>query len=321
MREVAFIKRNKNKWLSFEEAIGGKVNTNPDDLAGLYIQLINDLSFSRTYYPKSKTTVYLNHLAATAYQKIYTTKRTDKSQIKFFFQYEVPTIIREHKKYLVFAFTIFFISVSLGVLSAIYDDAFVRLILGDDYVEMTLKNIANGDAVAVYKSGSNWGSFIGITMYNLKVGLYCFILGVTGGLGTVYVALQNGIMLGAFQTFFGQHDVFWESVRGIWIHGAMEIFAIVIEVMAGLILGASILFPATYTRLESFKKGMKTGIKIWLSTLPFTFGAGFLEGFVTRYSNVMPNFMSAGIILLTLGLISWYYLIFPFQQITSAEEL
>jgi len=95
----------------------------------------------------------------------------------------------------------------------------------------------------------------------------------------------------------------------------------VIEVMAGLILGASILFPGTYSRLDSFKKGMKTGIKIWLSTLPFTFAAGFLEGFVTRYSNVMPNFMSIGIILLTLGLISWYYLIYPFQKIISIDEL
>lgn len=314
MREVAFIKRNKDKWRSFELAILGKVKKNPDELAGLYIHLVNDLSFARTYYPKSKTVTYLNHLAATAYQQIYKTKRTDKNEITNFFLAEIPEIIRHHKKYLIYAFVLFFIFVGLGVLSALYDDSFVRLILGDQYVDMTLQNIKNGDAVAVYKSGSNWGSFIGITMNNLKVGLYCFILGVTGGFGTVYIMLQNGIMLGSFQTFFGVQGVFWESVRGVWIHGAMEIFAIVIESMAGLILGASILFPGTYSRLESFKKGMKTGLKIWLSTLPFTVAAGFLEGFVTRYSNVMPNILSVGIILVTLSLISWYYLIYPFKQ-------
>jgi uncharacterized membrane protein SpoIIM required for sporulation len=314
MREVAFIKKNKEKWLSFEQAILAKVKKNPDELAGLYIHLVNDLSFARTYYPKSKTVIYLNHLAATAYQQIYKTKRTDKNQLATFFIYEVPTLIKEHYKFLVYAFVLFFISVSLGVMSAIYDDSFVRLILGDEYVDMTLQNIKNGDAVAVYKSGSNWGSFIGITMNNLKVGLYCFIMGVTGGFGTVYVMLKNGIMLGAFQTFFGQQGVFWESVRGIWIHGAMEIFAIVIETMAGLILGASILFPGTYSRLESFKRGMKTGLKIWLSTLPFTISAGFLEGFITRYSNAMPNVLSSAIIIITLGCISWYYLIYPFRD-------
>lgn len=316
MREVAFIKRNKNKWLEFEQAILGKVKKNPDELAGLYVHLVNDLSFAQTYYPKSKTVFYLNHLAATAFQRIYKTKKIEKNRLAAFYKYEVPFLIKSHKKYLLYAFAAFFISVGLGVLSALYDDSFVRLILGDDYVNMTLDNIRNGDAVAVYKSGGQLGSFIGITVNNLKVGLNVFILGVTGGIGTLYILLQNGIMLGSFQTFFGQQGVFWESVRGIWIHGAMEIFAIVIETMAGLILGASILFPRTFSRMESFKTGMKTGLKIWLSTLPFTISAGFLEGFVTRYSNVMPNIVSVGIILVTLSFISWYYLIYPFRSRT-----
>ncbi len=314
MREVAFIKRNKAKWLAFEQAILGKIKKNPDDLAGLYIQLVNDLSFAQTYYPKSKTVIYLNHLAATAFQQIYKTKRTDKNQLVTFFKVEVPYLMKQNSIYLKYAFVLFFIAVSLGVLSATYDESFVRLILGDDYVDMTLANIKAGDPVAVYKSGSNWGSFIGITMNNLQVGLKCFVYGVTGGLGTVYIMLSNGIMLGSFQTFFAHEGVFWASVRGIWIHGAMEIFAIVIETMAGLLLGASILFPGTYSRLDSFKTGMRTGLKIWLSTLPFTISAGFLEGFVTRYSDIMPNVVSVGIILTTLSIISWYYLIYPFRK-------
>jgi len=314
MREVAFIKRNKDKWLAFEQAILGKIKKNPDDLAGLYIQLVNDLSFAQTYYPKSKTVIYLNHLAATAFQQIYKTKRTDKNQLVTFFKVEVPYLMKQNSIYLKYAFVLFFIAVSLGVLSATYDESFVRLILGDDYVDMTLANIKAGDPVAVYKSGSNWGSFIGITMNNLQVGLKCFVYGVTGGLGTVYIMLSNGIMLGSFQTFFAHEGVFWASVRGIWIHGAMEIFAIVIETMAGLLLGASILFPGTYSRLDSFKTGMRTGLKIWLSTLPFTISAGFLEGFVTRYSDIMPNVVSVGIILTTLSIISWYYLIYPFRK-------
>ena len=92
----------------------------------------------------------------------------------------------------------------------------------------------------------------------------------------------------------------------------MEIFAIVIEGAAGLILGASILFPKTYSRMTSFKIGVKDGVKILISTFPFTFSAGFLEGFVTRYSDSMPNWLSVGIILVTLGIISYYYLIYPF---------
>jgi uncharacterized membrane protein SpoIIM required for sporulation len=312
MREVAFIKQNKEKWLEFEQAIFGKAKKNPDEMASLYIHLINDLSYAQTYYPKSKTVVYLNYLASQIYQKIYKTKRTEQNRLIYFFSTEVPLIVYNYRRYLVFAFVLFFACTAIGVISAKYDTDFVRLILGDQYVNMTLENIKDGNPVAVYKSGSNWGGFIAITMNNLYVGLRCFLYGVFGGIGTFWIMLQNCIMLGSFQYFFYQEGVFWESVRGIWIHGSMEIFAIVIETAAGFILGASILFPKTYSRMASFKMGFKDGLKIFLSTMPFTIAAGFLEGFVTRYSLEMPNWLNVVIILSTLAMISFYFLVFPF---------
>ena len=312
MREVAFIKQNKEKWLSFETAIFNNDFKDPDELASQYLHLINDLSYAQTYYPKSKVITYLNQLAAKAFQKIYKTKREDTNRIVEFWKTEVPLIVYEYRKYIYLAFAIFTLFTAIGAISAANDGEFVRSILGDQYVDMTLENIANGNPVAVYKSGSNWGSFIGITINNLRVGIISFVLGVFGGLGTVWVLFKNCIMLGSFQYFFYEKEVFWESVRGIWIHGSMEIFAIVIEAGAGLILGASILFPGTHSRFTSFKQGAKTGVKILISTFPFTFFAGFLEGFITRYSQEMPKFLSVGIILITLGAISYYYLIYPF---------
>ena len=264
MREVAFIKQNKEKWLEFELAIFGKAKKNPDELANLYIQMMNDLSYAQTYYPKSKTVVYLNHLASQIYQKIYKTKRTEKNRFLEFFKTEVPLLLYQYRRYLLYAFILFFATVAMGVVSARYDQNFVRLILGDNYVNMTLDNIKKGNPMAVYGSGSNWGSFIGITMNNLYVGARCYIYGIFGGLGTFYIFLQNALMLGSFQYFFYEQGVFWKSVRGIWIHGSMEIFAIVIETAAGFILGASILFPKTFSRINSFKIGFKNSFKIFL---------------------------------------------------------
>ena len=312
MREIAFIKQNKEKWLEFEQAIFGKSKKNPDDLAHLYIHLVNDLSYAQTYYPKSKTVVYLNHLAAQTYQKIYKTKRTETNRLVYFFKTEVPLLVYEYRRYILYAFLFFGILTTIGVVSAHNDETFVRLILGDQYVNMTLENIEDGNPVAVYKSGSNWGSFIGITLNNLRVGALSYFFGIFLGIGTFYILMQNSIMLGSFQYFFYEQGVFWKSVRGIWIHGSMEIFAIVIEAGAGFILGASILFPRTFSRMNSFKIGFKNSFKIFLSTMPFTFAAGFLEGYITRYSKEMPTFLSIGIILITLTAISFYYLIYPY---------
>jgi len=313
MREVAFIKQNKEKWLSFEKTITNNQIKDPDELASQYIQLINDLSYAQTYYPKSKITVYLNQLAVKLYNKIYKNKTEDTNRIVSFWKTEVPLLAYQYRKFIYIAFALFSIFTFIGVISAANNAEFLRTIVGDSYVNQTLENIENGNPVAVYKSGSNWGSFIGITYNNLRVGIMAFVLGIFGGAGTVWVLFKNCVMLGSFQYFFHEKGVLWESVRGIWIHGAMEIFAIIIEAAAGLILGTSLLFPGTHSRFTSFKKGAKVGVKILISTFPFTFSAGFLEGFVTRYSNIMPHFLSVGIILITLGIISYYYLVYPFK--------
>jgi len=312
MREIAFIKKNKQKWLSFEQALSVKENRNPDELADAYIQLLNDLSYSQTYYPKSKTTDYLNHLVAQIYRKIYKTKRLERNRVKAFFMEDVPNLMYIYRKQLLFAFALFFFFTAIGALSAAYDDRFVRIILGDSYVNKTLENIKNGDPMAIYKSGGELNMFLGITINNIGVALKAYILGVSAGVMTFYISMQNGIMLGSFQYFFYEQGVLGASLRGIWLHGAMEIFSIVISSMAGFVLASSILFPGTYSRFDSFKTGARQSMKIIISTIPFFIAAGFIEGFVTRFSNTMPLWLNVFIIGFTLALISFYYLILPF---------
>jgi len=313
MREIAFIKQNKEKWLDIEQVVLGKIKKNPDDLSSLYINLTNDLSFSQTYYPKSKTTVYLNYLSSQIFQKIYKTKRIEQNRLKAFFMKEVPLIMYEYRKYLLLAFLVFAMFTTIGAISTHYDLDFVKLILGEDYVNQTLENIKKGNAVAIYGSGSNWGSAIGIIQNNLEVGAKLYAYGIFGGFGTLFALMNNSIMLGTFQYFFQQQGVLGDSMRGIWIHGAFEISAMVIEATAGFILGASLLFPKTYSRLNSFKIGFRNSFKIFVSTIPFTIFAGLLEGFVTRYALQMPLIIDLVIIFGTLGFIIFYYAIFPYR--------
>ena len=282
MREISFIKKNKSKWLEVEQSLNQKQSQNPDELADAYIQLINDLSYSQTYYPKSKTTEYLNFLVTQIYRKIYKTKRLEKNRLKSFFLEEIPYLIYQYRKQMIFAFALFFFFVALGAISAAYDDRFVRIILGDEYVNMTLENIKNDDPMAVYKQQGELNMFIGITINNIGVAMKSYVFGLSAGVLTFFMSMQNGIMLGSFQYFFYENGVFEQSLRGIWLHGAMEIFSIVIATMAGFILAGSILFPGTYSRFQSFVTGARQSLKILISTLPFFVMAGFVEGFVTR---------------------------------------
>ncbi|MGB1308243.1 MAG: stage II sporulation protein M [Oceanihabitans sp.] len=312
MREAAFVKQNKDKWLKFESVLSNNIAISPDALSNLYIEITDHLSYAKTFYPNSNTQYYLNQLASQAHQKIYKTKKESKNRIVSFFKTEFPLLFYKHQRELLISFLVFSLFVIIGAFSAANEGDFIRSILGDGYVNMTIQNIENGDPMAVYKKQGELNMFLGITINNIKVALMAFAYGILLGIGSLYIMLQNGIMLGSFQYFFYEQGLLWESARTIWIHGTIEISVIIIASCAGLVLGNGILFPGTYTRLESFKRGVKNGLKILISTIPFFIIAGFLEGFVTRHTE-MPDWLAIFIILSSLASIIYYYVIYPRQ--------
>lgn len=312
MREAAFVKRNKDKWAVFENALSNKTDIAPDVLSDLYIEITDHLSYAKTFYTGSNTEFYLNGLASQAHRQIYKTKKESKNRIISFWKTEFPTMFYHHRREFLIAFLVFAFFTAVGAFSAANEGDFVRSILGDSYVNMTLENIENDDPMAVYKDMGEVNMFLGITINNIKVALYAFVFGILLGIGTLMIMLQNGIMLGSFQYFFFEKGLGWESVRTIWIHGTIEISVIIIAGCAGLVLANGMLFPGTYTRLESFRRGVVSGLKIMLSTVPFFIIAGFLEGFVTRHTE-MPDWLAIFIILGSLALIVFYYIIYPYQ--------
>lgn len=310
MREAAFINKNKLQWSNFENALKSKKKLRPDELADLYLQIINDLSYSKTYYSKSNTTIYLNDLARKAHFYIYKNKKEKSSRLITFWKYELPLLFSSYQKEFLLSLIIFLLSAAIGLFSVYKDLDFARVILGDGYVDMTIKNIKIGDPMAVYHQTSAWSMFLTITTNNIRVGFISFLGGIFTPIFTIYVLFQNGVMVGTFDGFLLQYGVGLRANSIIWVHGVFEIFVIIVCGAAGLILGNSILFPKTYTRLQSVQKGFKDGLKITFSTLPFFVCAGFLESFVTRYT-LMPLPIAICIIVVSLVIIIFYYIIYP----------
>lgn len=310
MRESLFVKNNADKWGSFEMLLADK-HANPDDLAELFVEITDDLSYARTNYPKSKTTFYLNQLASRVHQSIYKNKKEKRSRFWMFWVYEIPLVFKEMQKDLLYSLLIFSISIAIGALSAAFDDTYVRLILGDAYVNQTLENIERGKPMNIYGSMSQVPMFLFITYNNIKVSFTLFGLSILFPvLGALYVLINNGIMLGAFQYFFIEKGLFIHSASTIWIHGTLEISAIVIAGAVGLMMGKSILFPRTYTRIQSFQRAAGKGIKIIIGLVPVFITAGFLEGFVTRYE-FMPLSLKLFIIVSSLLFIIYYFILYP----------
>lgn len=308
MREALFIKRNKARWQEIAESH----SEHPDDTANDFIQLVEDLGYSKTFYPHSSITQYLNAEAAKKYLGIYENQRESSSRARYFFKYTLPLTIGKHYRVLLICFCLFLLFVAIGFFSAAGDQTFVRQVFGDGYVDMTEKNIREGNPFGVYGYGNEVLSFAYIFINNMYVSLKEFAGGILLGIPTVMGLMSNSISVGAFEYLFYSHHLTGNSLLTILIHGTLELSTFVISAASGLVLAKSWLFPGTLTRMDALKGGAKEGLIIAMSNFPMLFMAALFEGFVTRHTG-MPVVLKLLIIGSSLALVVGYFIIYPIR--------
>ena len=310
MREAVFLVQNEEKWREIEDIISNKTSSSPDYLAELYIDLTDDLAYAQTNYPKSKITIYLNDLTAGIFQEIYKRQKGKRNAFIYFWTHVLPLEFYKARKAFLYSFIFFLFSSLIGVVSTAYDETFPRVIMGDHYIDKTLRNMEKGDPMAVYKSESQEDMFFSITLNNIRVAFLAFACGIFLTLGTYVILFNNGVMLGTFQYFMYQKGFLFTSVLTIWIHGTIEIASIIIAGGAGIMMGNGFLFPGTYSRKKSFTKSAKSAVKIVVGLVPLFIIAGFLESYVTRNTH-WPTAAKAFIILSSAAFILFYFVWYP----------
>jgi uncharacterized membrane protein SpoIIM required for sporulation len=309
MKESKFIDQNKKNWQEFETDLRYKQNK-ATRLSRLFIQITDDLSYSRTFYKYRSVRVYLNGIAQVLFNDLYKSQKGNLRNFVKFWKTDLPLYVYETRREFFISFLVFIVSFVIGVISSIYDQDFARLILGNGYVDMTIENIKNNDPLAVYKKGNEADMFMGITINNLTVSLSTFVLGFVLSIGTIGGLIYNGIMIGAFQYFFIERGLFKESFLTIWQHGTLEISGIIIAGAAGITLGKGLIFPGTYGRLESLKISAIKGLKVFLGIVPIIIMAAFIEGFFTRHTDT-NDYVRIAVILLSLLFILFYFVWYP----------
>lgn len=311
MKESNFIKQNISKWSTYEGEIQKK-KKDPKLVSKLFVQITDDLSYAQTFYNNRSVRVYLNGIAQLLFNDINKAKRIKFSSFANFWKTDLPVIMYKIRFELLFSFVFFSICIGIGVITSVHDSEFARTVLGNKYVNMTLENIEKNDPMAVYKQRFEAYSFMYITLNNIKVAFITFVFGIVFGFGTLVSLLRNGIMLGTFQYFFIERNLFKESFLTIWQHGTLEISSIVIAGAAGFTIGRGLLIPGTFTRFQSLKITARRGLKVMIGLMPIFIFAAFIEAFVTRYTE-MPDIIRLFTILFSLGFIVFYFVLYPVQ--------
>ena len=310
MREPVFIKQNIARWREYQRRLDNPSNEAPDTLAQMYTELTSDLAFARTHFPDAVITQMLNAMTLKLHNEIYSGRQEKWSRLWTFWTQEVPQAVYDNRKAMLAALVTFVLFLGVGIISLFNDADFAKLILGEDYVEMTIENIRNGVPTDVYSSGSEAESFLGIMLNNLRVDVLCISMGIFTPFFTAIFLMYNAVMVGAFTFFFFQYGVMGDAMMAIMQHGTLEISTMVIAAGAGFVIGWGWLFPGTYSRMTAFRRKAKDALKIALSVFPVTIVAAFIEGYLTRHTEY-PLAFRVAVIALSAAFIGFYYILLP----------
>lgn len=313
MKETRFVRQNKEKWLQSEQLLAGE-NKDPEKLSTLFTQVVDDLSYSQTYYRNRSVRVYLNNIARNFFSVLSNKRRDNKNHFKTFWLSELPQIVIYCRKELLISLAVFLLAAAIGVLSSARDENFTEYILGSQYMEITRENIKKGDPMAIYKDQNQLEMAWEIIKNNVQVAFRTYVLGIFMSIGTLVILLYNGIMIGTFQYYFAQQDLLATSAMTIWLHGTLEISSIIIAGGAGLTLGSGLLFPGTYTRLQAFQLSAVRSLKLVFGIAPILVIAGIIESFLTRYTEV-PAVLKLTLIVLSAAFIIGYFIIYPWWKL------
>ena len=277
-----------------------------------FVQLVDDLAYAKTFYPSSRVTRLINSMASRIYLRIYQNRKEESNRLVRFWKYDVPLTIAKHYKVLLFSAFLFVLFYLLGFLSARYEPGFTREVLGNDYVDVTEKNIREGNPFGIYQSGNGILSWFYLMTHNVTVSLIAFVGGLVAGIFSISALVQNAMMVGVFNYMFFAHGLGVQFFMAVMLHGLLELTSLVIACGAGIVMGTSYFFPGTISRLQAFKTGVKDGVKIVVGVIPVFGMAAFFEGCITGYYK-MPAVLNIFLLSLSAAFIIWYFIIYPMR--------
>jgi uncharacterized membrane protein SpoIIM required for sporulation len=250
------------------------------ELALLYRQTAADLSSAREHRLDAHLAAYLNQLLGRAHNLIYTGVRPRPRGIVHFYGVTFPQVFRATWRYTLAATVLFAIGAAAGTGVSIVDPGFQRFLLGGQMMDtIERREMWTHGIVAIKPIASS-----AITTNNLSVSFAAFALGVTAGIGTAWMMLLNGVLIGVIGVACFRAGLSLSLWSFVAPHGALELPAIFIAGGAGLILARGLLDPGTLPRRESLASAGRCAIRLLLGVIPLLVVAGAIEGFVSPES-------------------------------------
>ena len=258
------------------------------EVIGLYLKTTGHLAEAQTRYHDPRLIDYLNSLIARAHGAIYATRARTIAGLMRVFGSRYRAAIKETRTYIVVS-AVTFILVSAAVMIWVMNSPEARAGLAPPFVSERIEQVG-GSSSRPAPDSAVFSTLI--LLNNARVAFLAFALGISLGAGTIWVLIQNGILLGAIAGAFhviGNPGRFWSLVLP---HGFLEIVAIAIAAGAGLRMGWSIIDPGDRPRTKALADESRGAVLVVLGVIPAFALAAALEGFLT--ASPLPDWLEIG---------------------------
>lgn len=285
MISARWIGKRKPYWDRLQAILGKtgrrglRVLTYPElsELGLLYRQIAADLASVREDPLSRPWAAYLNQLLARAHNLIYMGRTAGPRGILKFYRRELPQVFRQTWQYTALAFALFISGALAGFLASLADPAFQRFFLGPEMsATIDRREMWTHSVLTIKPLASS-----AIMTNNLTVSFTTFAMGITAGVGTIYMMATNGVLIGVIGAACWQSGMSLQLWSFVAPHGVLELPAIFIAGGGGLLLARGLLFPGELPRRESLVFYGGQGVRLVLGIIPILFVAGVLEGFVS----------------------------------------
>lgn len=289
MTATEFIEKKQKSWDELEALLDRSRGASADQLnrlGYLYRRVTSDLAVARRDFPRDPCVSYLNALASRAHTTVYQTSPFKRGSLRQFLLFGFPEVFRENLNFIATAFLMFTVSFAAAYWIALSSPGLVEQIVPEHFVSH-IKEVEEG--AWNNTSAENRNLFASFVMtHNIRVAFFAFAGGIIFMVGTVYILVFNGIVIGAVAGLCHANGVALALWSFVSPHGYIELTTIFIAGGAGLKLGYALIAPSLFTRKRTLTDAARTAIQLLGGCVALLVVAGIIEGFVSP-SSLLPS--------------------------------
>jgi uncharacterized membrane protein SpoIIM required for sporulation/uncharacterized RDD family membrane protein YckC len=289
---TALVRRQRREWDEYQKLLDEARTRGLDQLgeakvsrfAALYREMAADLARARTYGGSPELLYTMERLVGFGHNLLYRPPTRSWRRFVAFARGGFAALVRRRWRPILVATVLFYLPALLTFSAVRRDPGLSGELLGAEMlsrVEDAAEKERRGEGYVEMPEVLMPAMATDLIRNNVQVTFMAFAGGILAGLGSVWILLLNGVMLGSVVAAFANVGQSLHLFTFILPHGVIELTAICISGGAGLWMGSAFLLPGRRTRREALVTRGREAVSLIGGTALMLVAAGLIEGFIS----------------------------------------